>query len=161
MERGASLPPRSKRAASHIRPGSLPPPKPEAAVVERVAPMCELLYLMMQSDGVCGVDERQVLRGVARTLSGGALSTTQIDELIAQLDVLLDKYGPEERLFDVTEVLSADKVVAESAYTLAATMMYADDHPTKVEASLLEHIAQLLGISKQRASALAPVPESQ
>jgi uncharacterized tellurite resistance protein B-like protein len=149
------MPPRSRRVNSGFGPGSLRPQQPDVAVVERVAPMCELLYLMMQHDGVCGIRERQVLRGVARTLSDGALTNTQIDELIAKFDELLLEYGPEERIFDVTEALSVDRVVAESAYTLAATMTLADDQLVITEAALLDSIAQLLGISKRRAAELS------
>lgn len=155
MERGASMPPRSRRFSSTMAPGSLRPPEPESAVVERVAPMCELLYLMMQEDGVCGVRERQVLRGVARTLSGGALSISQIDELIDQFDALVQEYGREERLYDVTEALGADRVVAESAYTLAATMMIADDRASSEEGSMLANVARQLGISERRAAELS------
>lgn len=135
------------------------PAAPDSAVVERVAPMCELLYLMMQSDGECGVHERHVLHGVARTLSGGELSAAQIDGLITQFDGLTREYGREERLFDVTEALRADKVVAESAYTLAATMMLADNQATAEELVMLASVAQELGISKARALELAPISE--
>ncbi len=152
------MPPRSRRATASMGPGSLRPVAPESAVVERVAPMCELLYLMMQTDGECGVHERQVLRGVARTLSDGALSSVQIDELIAQFDTLAHEYGREERLFDVTEALRADKVVSESAYTLAATMMLADDQATPAELTMLANVARELGLSKARALELVPVP---
>lgn len=120
--------------------------------------MCELLYLMMQQDGVCGVNERQVLRGVARTLSDGALTSAQIDELVTQFDALLEEEGPEERMYAVTETLSADRVVAESAYTLAATMMLADDEATPEELTLLTSLAHHLGLSTQRASELVELP---
>lgn len=158
VERGATLSTRSRATGSTVR-GSVRPPAPESAIVQRVAPMCELLYLMMQQDGVCGVDERQVLRGVARTLSDGALSSAQIDELMTQFDALLEEQGPEERMYVVTETLSADRVVAESAYTLAATMMLADDEATTEELSLLNNLAHHLGISKQRAAELVELPE--
>jgi uncharacterized tellurite resistance protein B-like protein len=159
VERGASIPPRSIPMNVTVGPGSLRPAHPESAVVERVAPMCELLYLMMESEGHCGVHERHVLRGVARTLSDGALSGPQIDELISQFAILSIQYGRQERMYDVTDVLRADKVVAEAAFTLAATIMIADDNVNQAELSMLANVAQHLGISKQRAAELAHAPE--
>lgn len=125
-----------------------------SALTHRVAPFCEVLYLMMVADGACDVAERGVLIGVARTLSGDQLSAQQIDAMLAEFEAGYLCEGVEARLESVTAWLSADRDDAEAAFTLAAVMAIADEHVDSREDQVLSELAELLGISEQRAADL-------
>lgn len=146
---------------------SLPPPPPlgptsgrvvfppdVAAVMQRVAPMCELLYLLMVADQESNAREDDVLRGAIRALTDGALRTSAIDALLTRFQAGLEVQGRDARLAQVTGQLAADREDAEAAFTLAAVMVIADDQRNEIEDSLLAETRELLGISAKRADVL-------
>ena len=125
-----------------------------AALTQRVAPFCEVLYLMMVADGTCDVAERNVLVGVARTLSGDQLSAKQIDAMLTEFEAGYLAEGVDARLASVTSWLGADRDDAEAAFTLAAVMAIADERVDSSEDRILGEFAELLGISERRAAEL-------
>ena len=124
------------------------------AVMQRVAPLCELLYLLMVADDESDVRERDVLRGAIRALTDGALRTGAIDVMLTRFQAQLQAHGRESRLAQATAQLAADREDAEAAFTLAAVMVIADADPAAQEAQLLSEIRDLLGISRARADLL-------
>jgi tellurite resistance protein len=142
---------------------SLPPPPGGAApkgsvdttaIMERVAPICEVLYLLMVADGACDAREQEVLRGSARALTDGVLKTGVIEAMLARFAAALDAHGRDTRLLQVTGQLAADRQDAEAAYMLASVMAIADETPDAREHGLLEELREQLGISSARARVL-------
>lgn len=125
-----------------------------AAVMQRVGPLCEVLYLLMVADDESDVRERDVLRGAIRALTDGALRTSAIDVMLARFQAGLRAHGRDGRLVQVTAQLSADREDAEAAFMLAAVMVIADDAHAAEEEELLSEIRELLGISRARAKLL-------
>lgn len=127
---------------------------PASALLRRLSPFLELLHLMMISDGTCDTSERQLLQGAARTLGGADLSFATIETLLTAFDANLAAEGPEARLEAIASLLCADRLDAEAAFTLTATMATADGTVDVQEHAVLRELAQVLGISNQRAREL-------
>ncbi len=128
---------------------------PEAeTLLQRVSPFLELLFLMMSADGECHERERQLLRGVTRTLGGSDLPRATVEHLLTVFDAHVEQEGVESRLETVASGLSADRLDAETAFTLTATMALADDDVGAPEHAVLDHLAEMLGISANRAHEL-------
>lgn len=149
------------------RPSLMPPPgsKPTSdaplllsdeaqAAVERVAPICELMYLMMSADGRGSRVEREVLRGAVRALTDGQLRSATIDAMLARFDEALAREGQQERLNHVANRLAADRADAETAYSLAAALALADGGANARELALLDELGELLGLSRERRAEL-------
>lgn len=124
------------------------------AVMQRVAPLCEVLYLLMVADEDSNVRERDVLRGAIRALTDGALRTGAIDVMLARFHAQLKAHGRDGRLSQVTAQLAADREDAEAAFMLAAVMVIADGSHAAEEKALLSEIRELLGIPRGRADSL-------
>jgi DnaJ-domain-containing protein 1 len=142
---------------------SLPPPRGAPAspasvdvlaIMERVAPICEVLYLLMVADDDFDAREQEVLRGTVRALTDGMLKTTVIEAMLARFEAALEAHGKENRLAQVTAQLSADRQDAEAAFVLASVMAIADESPNERERAMLEELREQLGISSARARAL-------
>jgi len=130
-----------------------------SALLRRLSPFLELLHLMMLTDGTCDTNERQLLQGAARTLGGEDLSYATIETLLTTFDANLETEGLESRLEAVASLLCADRLDAEAAFTLTATMAMADGTVDVQEHAVLRELAQVLGISNRRARDLvAPRP---
>lgn len=121
-------------------------------------PLCEAMFLMMSADGAVDAEERDVLRGALRNLSGDALRTAQID---AMLDAMLDaaskrasEEGRARRMQDVIDELHEDRARAEVAFVLAAAIAFADNAIADQENDVLNALADGLGIDEARANEL-------
>jgi uncharacterized tellurite resistance protein B-like protein len=124
------------------------------AAIERVAPACELLHLMMSADGSASSVEREVLRGAVRALTDGQLSGAVIDAMLARFDQALARDGQAARLAHVAAQLSGDRADAETAFSLAAALALADAGANPRELELLEELGEQLGLSRERRQAL-------
>lgn len=129
--------------------------RPSEPLLRRLAPFLELLYLMMVADGKCEARERQLLRGVVRTLGGPDLVGAAVEPLLTAFDANLETAGAEGRLETVASALTADRLDAEAAFTLTATMALADGDVDAPEHAVLDQLAEMLGISSNRARELA------
>lgn len=158
-------------AAAGERPSLLPPDpalsalpggdQPElAAVVGRIAPVAELLFLVMSADGTCGDAERATLRGALRVLSDHQLRTHTVEALLDRFERQLRADGQATRLAHVTGRLSADPLDADAALAAAAAIAVADGAITPDERALLEEVSEALGIGPRRlAGLLGPVDQ--
>jgi uncharacterized tellurite resistance protein B-like protein len=117
-------------------------------------PLCEAMYLMMSADGGVSGEEREVLRGALRNLSGDALRSADIE---AMLDVAVrnvEVEGSGARLRAVAGELGEDRGRAEVAFVLAAAIAFADSAIADNENETLNALAEALGIDEERAEVL-------
>jgi tellurite resistance protein len=125
-------------------------PSDREAILSRVAPMCEVLYLLMAADDHVDGREYITLRGAIRALTDGALGTSALNGLLARFESQLEREGRTVRLGKVAAELSADRADAEAAYMLAAAVAIADENTDLRESELLDELGDLLGISPKR-----------
>ena len=142
------------------RPSIVPPPdaSPEAVellhVIAEYGPLCEAMYLMMSADGKVTADEREVLRGALRNLSGDALRTPHVEALLDGALKSVQSAGREARMQEVIHQLHEDTARAEVAFVLAAAIAFADNAIADQENETLNALAEGLGIDDARANQL-------
>ncbi len=123
------------------------------AMLARIEPFAETLYLMMIIDGETDTSELTVLHSALSVLSGGVLNSTVIDQLLQRFEQNAQQ-GVEYRLQVIGSHLCANQVDREIAFKLAATVALADDSVESIEQSFLQSIAEWYGISSKRAHAI-------
>jgi len=131
-----------------------------ARMYAEYAPLCEAMYLMMSADGDVSSDEREVLRGALRNLSGDALRSADIDALLDGAANRVADEGRDKRMRAVANELSEDRARAEVAFVLAAAIAFADNAIANGENETLDALAELLAIDEARAEALLDSVES-
>jgi tellurite resistance protein len=142
------------------RPSVVPPPDATPEVIEMMTvmaeygPLCEAMYLMMSADGSVTSDERDVLRGALRNLSGDALRSAHIESMLDSASKSVESGGRDARLRDVVEQLHEDPARAEVAFVLAAAIAFADNAIADQENETLNSLAEGLGIDDSRANQL-------
>ena len=124
------------------------------AVLNRVAPIAEALFLAMSVDGVCTIDEKTVLLGALRTITDDELSEPAIAALLERLDASLLDERTSDRIGRVASQLAADRADSAAAIELAAALIMADGIVTDDERQLLERLAEETGNDPDAALAL-------
>jgi uncharacterized tellurite resistance protein B-like protein len=117
-------------------------------------PLCEAMYLMMSADGKVSNEEREVLKGALRNLSGDAIRGVHIEAMLAEAVKNVESSTREARLKEVVAQLHEDKTRAEVAFVLAAAIAFADSAIADEENETLNELADGLGIDEARANAL-------
>lgn len=125
-----------------------------AAVLNRVAPIAEALYLIMAADGICSLDERVALRGALRTITDDELSKPAILSLFDRFDDSLMSQGLEGSMSRVAAQLGADRSDSQVTLELAAALIMSDGEATPAERRALEQLAEETGNDPDRALAL-------
>jgi uncharacterized tellurite resistance protein B-like protein len=120
------------------------------AVLNRIAPFLETMYLMMLVDGETDLQEQSAIRGALGFLGQGLVSEGQLDALLEQFGQRLSQSSIEGRLQSIGGYISADRDDREMAFSLAAATAIADGHVDLHESGLLETIAEWFGISSRR-----------
>ncbi|MGB5809619.1 MAG: hypothetical protein WBG86_03760, partial [Polyangiales bacterium] len=90
------------------------------ALMRRVAPLTEALFLVMSADGLCQRDERTALRGAMRTLTDGKLDDAGFDRLLEGFAQSIADEGLDARIGFVAAQLSVASVDTAVALELAA-----------------------------------------
>ncbi len=126
----------------------------QAAVSAEYGPICEAMYLMMSADGKITGDEREVLKGAVRNLSGDTVRGVHIEAMLDQASKNVAAHGRDERLRDVIAMLHEDPARAEVAFVLAAAVAFADNAIADEENETLNAFAEGLGIDEARANEL-------
>ena len=129
----------------------------DAALVQVVAeygPLCEAMYLMMSADGTITNDEREVLKGALRNLSGDGIRGVQIESMLDQAGKAVAEEGREARMADVIATLKDDRARSEVCFVLAAAIAFADNAIADEENDALNALAEGLGIDEGRANEL-------
>jgi len=122
-------------------------------------PLCEAMFLMMSADGEINPEEREVLGGAMRNLSGGSLDGDLIEKLLDRAKEHSESHGRDSRLRQVVDELSKDKARAEVAFVLAAAIAFADNTIADEENETLDMLADGLGIDESRADELLDAVE--
>lgn len=122
----------------------------ETASLERIAPLAELLFLMMSADGRFEDAEVDTIRGAVRTLTDGLLRGSTADKLVERFRAALAADGLDERLTVVTGLIAADREDAEVGVMLAASVALADGSVGDEERSLFDEVIASLGIGRKR-----------
>ena len=124
------------------------------ALIERVAPMCEVLYLTMVADDESGVEEIESIRGAIATLTDGALSSATIESMLVRYAASASEHGRAARLTHVAAQLSGDREDAEATLMLAAAVAVSDGSVAGTEQRLVTELCASLGISSARAAVI-------
>src|SRR6478752_2517523 len=118
---------RGQRPSLVASPGASPDEVELESVVAEYGPLCEAMYLMMSADGKVGTDEREVLKGALRNLSGDAIRGVHIDALLDEAGKNVADQGRAARLQEVVAQLQDDRARAEVAFVLSAAIAFADN----------------------------------
>ena len=151
---------RDQLSARGQRPSMAGPPNmsPEAAelmaIIAEYGPLCEAMYLMMSADGKISNDERDVLKGALRNLSGDTVRSVHIEAMLDEASKNVAEQGRDARLNSVVEQLHEDPARAEVAFVLAAAIAFADNAIADEENETLNAFAEGLGIDESRANEL-------
>ena len=136
-------------------PAKLSPEAAEIMVVTgEYGAICEAMYLMMSADGKITNDEREVLRGALRNLSGDTVRGVHVEAMLDRAAKNVAEHGRDARLRDVVEHLHEDPARAEVAFVLAAAIAFADNAIADEENETLNAFAEGLGIDETRANEL-------
>ena len=140
-------------------PAGATPDEAETAVLKaEYGPLCEAMYLMMTADGDISTEEREVLKGALRNLSGDSLRGALIESMLEDAAGKA-KDGRDERMSEVVELLAHDEARAEVAFVLAAAIAFADNAIADEENETLNELAEGLGIGEDRANELLDAVE--
>jgi tellurite resistance protein len=124
------------------------------AVTVEYGPLCEAMYLMMSADGQITGDEREVLKGALRSLSGDTIRSTHVEAMLDAAGKRVAEQGRDERLKEVIADLGGDAARSEVAFVLAAAIAFADNAIADEENETLSQLAEGLGIDESRADQL-------
>ena len=124
------------------------------AIMAEYGPLCDAMYLMMSADGAVGDEEREVLKGALRNLSGDAIRTAHMDAMLEAAGKRVADEGREAVMSDVVGQLHEDKARAEVAFVLSAAIAFADNAIADEENETLNAFAEGLGIDEARANQL-------
>jgi uncharacterized tellurite resistance protein B-like protein len=130
------------------------------AIVKEYGALTEAMYLMMSADGQVSHEEREVLRGALRALSGDTIRSAHIESLLDAAAKKVAEQGRDARLTGVCGQLSDDPARAEVAFVLAAAIAFADNAIADQENETLNALAEGLNIDESRASALLDAVEA-
>jgi tellurite resistance protein len=152
---------RGQRPSVAIGAAPLTPDQAEqATVAAEYGPICEAMYLMMSADGKITDDEREVLKGALRNLSGDTIRGVHIESMLATSAKNVETDGRDARLQEVISMLHEDAARAEVAFVLAAAVAFADNAIADEENETLNALAEGLGIDEGRANELLDTVEA-
>jgi len=124
----------------------------EAAVIKRLEPFAETMYLVMMADGEPATSERQALNAALAVLSDGQISQAAINSMLNGFQERASNEGTEARLWQLGAHLSADRDDRETAFSLGAVMALADDRVDVRENQALRWVQEYFGLSDRRVS---------
>lgn len=145
---------RGQRPSIAASPGMTADTAELMTIVAEYGPLCEAMYLMMSADGKISNDEREVLKGALRNLSGDSIRTTHMESMLDTAGKNVADQGREARMKEVIEQLHEDKTRGEVAFVLAAAIAFADNAIADEENETLNALAEGLGIDEGRANEL-------
>lgn len=151
---------RGQRPSIALTPGASPDDAELESVVAEYGPLCEAMYLMMSADGKIGKEEREVLKGALRNLSGDAIRSVHIEAMLDDAGKNVADHGRDARIQEVVSQLHEDRARAEVAFVLSAAIAFADNAIADEENETLNEFAEGLGIDEGRANQLLDEVES-
>jgi hypothetical protein len=124
----------------------------KSAIVRRLEPFAETMYLVMVADGETDPVELDALIASLGILCGGRLSEEELRAMVDGFGAGTRPGGPEARIAQLGAMMSRDRDDREMAFTLAAVIALADDAVASGEHSMLELVGEYYGISSKRAT---------
>jgi tellurite resistance protein len=141
--------------ATEQPPNERPLPEPRKdAVMSRVAPFAETMYLVMMADGEPDAAEHNALSAAITVLTDGQLSATDIEAMLERFEGNAQRAGSEGRLEQIGVRLCADQDDRETAFSLGAVVALADERVDARENQALQWIRKYYGISDRRVAAI-------
>ncbi len=126
----------------------------ERAVMDRFRPFAELFYLVAAADGEVDEEERQLILGAFRALTGGSVRKERLMELSEELRLLRESQSVYDRLEIICSEIANNRQDADLAFTLASAVAVANKEVSDTEQELLDTLASWLGIRDSRAKIL-------
>jgi tellurite resistance protein len=126
----------------------------ERALIRRVEPFAETMYLVMMADGEPADVERKALSGALHVLTDGNISNPQMEALLDRCEANVRREGSEARLAQIGTRIGGDRDDRETAFTLAAVVALADQRFDLRENRVLEWVKEYFGVADHRADAL-------
>lgn len=124
------------------------------AMLHRVEPFAETMFLVMSADGAHAPAEHRAMLSALALLTDAALSVQDLAGLVERFEANLARDGRAGRLARIGAALSADRADRETAFALAAAVAVADDHVHLREHQVLALVRECYGISDSRARAV-------
>jgi len=125
-----------------------------AAMLRRIEPFAETMYVMMIADGERAVVERAALAGALRVLTEDRIDDPGIEELLDRFEANVARGGAAASLARIGARLGGDREDRETAFTLAAVIALADARIEVSENAMLALVQENFGVSDRRAAAL-------
>jgi len=122
------------------------------ALIRRVDPFAETMYLVMIADGTPADIERRALVAAIDILTSGNLTPADIESMIDRFDKNLSGSGTEARFAQLGSRICADRDDRETAFSLGAVIALADEEVDVSEKRSLKWIRQYYGISERQAA---------
>ncbi len=126
----------------------------ELAVLRRVEPFAETMFLVMMADGDPASVEREALVAALEVLTDAQLRRAEIDAMLDRFQSNVARSGAEARLAQIGAVVCADRDDRETAFTLGAVIALADDRVDVRENRTLEWVQEYFGLSDRRVASL-------
>ncbi len=126
----------------------------DAAILRRVEPFAETMYLVMMADEESALVERKALVAALGVLADGWLDASEMDAMLDRFEDSAKRLGSEARLEQIGARLSVDRDDREMAFTLGAVVALADDRVDVRENRVLDWVREYFGISPQRVAVL-------
>jgi tellurite resistance protein len=123
----------------------------QSAAQERVAPIAEVLFLMMVADGESAAEEEGAVRKAIDVLTGDILPQRAVGELLARFAQDLREQGRRARLEQIASKFALERPEVEAAFAMAAAVALSDGRIDGEERGLVEELRGYLGISERRA----------
>jgi tellurite resistance protein len=122
------------------------------ALIRRVNPFAETMYLVMIADGSRADIERRVLVSAIDILTDGVLPAADMESMIDQFAENVDRGGAEARFAQLGSRICVDRDDRETAFSLGAVIALADEKVDVKESQALKWICQYYGVSERRAA---------
>jgi uncharacterized tellurite resistance protein B-like protein len=148
-----------RRLRNHLleRAGHLDEPNPGAiaeAMLRRVEPFAETMFLVMSADGEQAQVEHDAMLSALALLTDARLTREDLAGLISRFEENLARHGRPGRLARIGAALGGDQADRETAFALAAAVAVADDRVRIGESETLTLVRECYGISDRRARAI-------
>ena len=124
----------------------------ELAMLTRIKPFAETMYLVMMADGQSDSGERRAVMGALQLLTDGHLSTPALEKLLDLFDRDVSEQGAEARLMMIGSILGGDREGRETAFALAAAVALADSRVEVSENRVMAWVQEYFGISARRSA---------
>lgn len=124
------------------------------AMLRRLEPFAETMYLVMMADGASAAEERRALMAALSVLSDAAIPEDALNGMIGRFAARVDEHGMEACLARIGGGLGSDREDRDTAFTLAAVAALADDRVDVSENRVLRQVQEHLGLSDRRVAEL-------